>query len=256
LKYLISILFLFLTIESLAQTTNIRSRRRETTSSAPPSQTTLDLVIAADDRDGMSQSYTYSDCEESNSGCDNMPYPSSLELLNYVSNYDFVGLKIVEIDDDNDDFWYYIHINYKAGFEFQLNIPQGSAIDTCEIGLYPASAISQPSTDTTYLYAYTSNAAAFNATHTHGLDAHQTITTSHVAWHMISMSVNTLYYSPNLSAIVQTAVSDGAWSSGNYIGIILAPSPGWAEIYYDPLEIRDYKYGNSNYYAKLHVVYH
>jgi hypothetical protein len=148
------------------------------------------------------------------------------------------------------------------GLQFQLAIPQGSVIDSAFISTTGFENYGTWSTtaDSVDIYVYeVDNAPAFNASHTHALTGHSTVSTAKVRTTM-DASLGTFWTSPNLKDLVKLVITDRAgWASGNYIGFIIRVGVSSVD---EGVGIRDYNYyggglgGDASHPARMRVAYH
>lgn len=139
-------------------------------------------------------------------------------------------------------------------FIFQLDIPQGSTIDTALITYwanFPGSLASGD--EVTWIGYNVDNVADFTDTGDHTVRAHAANTTATVtedAPHAVS-GTPTSWTSANLKTIVEEIVARGSWSSGNQLGIFMDWNTGAANHDHSA-----YDSNNGSYYPHIRVVYH
>jgi glucose/arabinose dehydrogenase len=109
---------------------------------------------------------------------------------------------------------------YQAGAEFRLDVPRAARILSAYLEVVATA--DQKGSPRAELRAYdAASAAAFDATHSHALTAHQALGAAMVLWDFEDFTPGGVYRSPDLSILIQAVVDRADWTGGNHVGIVL-----------------------------------
>lgn len=110
----------------------------------------------------------------------------------------------------------------RAGFEFQLNVPNGATITSAFMTIYCVEINGTSGNVTTAVYDV-DTAAVFDGAHTHNLEVHDTVSGTTVAWASPPFTASNSFTSPDIKSLVQVVVDRAGWAANNYIGILMLP---------------------------------
>jgi hypothetical protein len=197
-------------------------------------------------------------------GQNKAPFKIASQAISYTTVRDTIdaanrnGYSLIaetyEIEDGihvgGDDTYY-----YDAGLEFQLNIPQGSTIDTAFIYMNLNTNSGWLASDTIDIGVYNvDNASVFVTGHTHTISNHQTMSATKIAWGGVTQtSLGDAIVTPNIKNVIQVAVNRGSWSANNYVGIVLAAR---TQTLNHHLFTFSYGGGVAEWIPSIRVVYH
>jgi hypothetical protein len=112
---------------------------------------------------------------------------------------------------------------WRWGGEFQLNISQGATIDSAFVFFTTTFNNVEGSANMDIKVYDVDNAPIFDASHTHSLETHATVSTTVVsAWAFPSTTGR--IKSPDIKTLVQIPINRAGWAANQYIGLVMVPN--------------------------------